>query len=59
MENNNQGQNVVQQPETGKDELSQQQQEKISGGWGDIKGGSTDDKHKDWSEVSGYSHGIS
>jgi hypothetical protein len=21
-----------------------------TGGWGDIKGGSTDDRHKDWSE---------
>jgi len=27
--------------------------------WGDIKGGSKDDKHKDWSEISGYSHGLS
>jgi len=26
--------------------------------WGDIKGGSTDDKHKDWSEVTGFSHGM-
>lgn len=26
--------------------------------WGDIKGGSTDDKHKDWSEISGFSHGM-
>ena len=26
--------------------------------WGDIKGGSTDDKHKDWSEISGFSHGL-
>jgi type VI secretion system secreted protein Hcp len=27
--------------------------------WGDIKGGSTDDKHKDWSEIIGFSHGMS
>jgi type VI secretion system secreted protein Hcp len=27
--------------------------------WGDIKGGSTDDKHKDWSEITGFSHGMS
>ena len=27
--------------------------------WGDIKGGSTDDKHKDWSEVVGFSHATS
>src|SRR5215469_887410 len=27
--------------------------------WGDIKGGSTDDKHKDWSEIVGFSHGMS
>jgi type VI secretion system Hcp family effector len=27
--------------------------------WGDIKGGSKDDKHKDWSEISGFSHGLS
>jgi hypothetical protein len=27
--------------------------------WGDIKGGSTDDKHKDWSEVSVSSDGAS
>jgi type VI secretion system Hcp family effector len=27
--------------------------------WGDIKGGSTDDAHKDWSEISGFSHGLS
>lgn len=26
--------------------------------WGDIKGGSTDDKHKDWSEITGFSHGM-
>ncbi|HEY7388199.1 MAG TPA: type VI secretion system tube protein Hcp [Bryobacteraceae bacterium] len=27
--------------------------------WGsDIKGGSTDDKHKDWSEITGFSHNI-
>jgi type VI secretion system secreted protein Hcp len=27
--------------------------------WGDIKGGSLDDKHKDWSEIFGLSHGMS
>jgi len=27
--------------------------------WGDIKGGSMDDKHKDWSEIVGFSHGMS
>jgi type VI secretion system secreted protein Hcp len=27
--------------------------------WGDIKGGSTDDKHKDCSEIIGFSHGMS
>jgi type VI secretion system secreted protein Hcp len=27
--------------------------------WDDIKGGSTDDKHKDWSEVVGFTHGMS
>ena len=26
--------------------------------WGDIKGGSTDDKHKDWSEVTAFNHGL-
>jgi len=26
--------------------------------WGDIKGGSTDDKHKDWSEITGFTHGL-
>ena len=26
--------------------------------WGDIKGGSKDDKHKDWSEITGFSHGL-
>ena len=30
---------------------------KVAAGWGDIKGGSTDDKHKDWSEITGFSHG--
>jgi hypothetical protein len=34
-------------PKAENDELSQQEQEQISGGWGDIKGDSTDDKHKD------------
>ena len=33
--------------------ISDEELEKFSGGWVDIKGGSTDDKHKDWSEVSG------
>jgi hypothetical protein len=28
----------------------------VIGAWGDIKGGSTDDKHKDWSEITGFSH---
>jgi bacteriocin-like protein len=27
--------------------ISDKELDKISGGWGDIKGGSTDDKHKD------------
>jgi bacteriocin-like protein len=36
--------------------ISDKELDKISGGWGDIKGGSTDDKHKDLSEVSGYTH---
>ena len=27
--------------------------------WGDIKGGSTDDKHKDNSEIVGFAHGMS
>jgi type VI secretion system secreted protein Hcp len=26
--------------------------------WGDIKGGSTDDKHKDWSEITAFNHGL-
>jgi type VI secretion system secreted protein Hcp len=26
--------------------------------WGDIKGGSTDDKHKDWSEITAFVHGM-
>jgi hypothetical protein len=33
--------------------ISDKELDKISGAWGDIKGGSTDDKHKDWSEVTG------
>jgi hypothetical protein len=39
--------NKNQQPELAETDLS-----KVTGGWGDIKGGSTDDKHKDWSEVA-------
>ena len=39
--------NTPQAPKAENDELSQQEQEQISGGWGDIKGDSTDDKHKD------------
>lgn len=42
-------------PNAENDELSQQEQEQISGGWGDIQGSSTADKHKDWSEVTGFS----
>ena len=45
-------------PKAENDELSQQEQEQISGGWGDIKGGSNDDKHKDWSEIAGFSPGL-
>jgi hypothetical protein len=30
--------------------ISDKELDKISGAWGDIKGPSTDDKHKDWSE---------
>jgi len=41
--------NTPQAPKAENDELSQQEQEQISGG--DIKGGSTDDKHKDWIEI--------
>jgi type VI secretion system secreted protein Hcp len=26
--------------------------------WGDIKGSSKDDKHKDWSEITSFSHGM-
>lgn len=28
--------------------MSEKELAKVNGGWGDIKGGSTDDKHKDW-----------
>jgi len=35
-------------PEAGHEELSNIQLEEVSAGWGDIQGGSTDDKHKDW-----------
>jgi hypothetical protein len=31
-------------------ELTEQELKEANGGWGDIKGGSSDDKHKDWSE---------
>lgn len=27
--------------------------------WGDIKGGSKDDKHTEWSEIVGFTHGMS
>jgi hypothetical protein len=40
------------------DELSPRSMAEAVGAWGDIKGGSTDDKHKDWSEVVGFSHPI-
>jgi hypothetical protein len=33
--------------------ISDKELDKVSGGWGDIKGGTTDDKHKDWSEIEG------
>ncbi len=46
MKDQNQGPKS-QSSDAGTEELSRQEQEKISGGWGDIKGGSTDDKHKD------------
>lgn len=48
--------NTPQAPEAENDELSKQEQDQISGGWGDIQGGSTDDKHKDWSEITGFTH---
>ena len=42
------------------EELSQRRMAQVVGGinWGDIKGESTDDKHKDWIEIVGFSHGI-
>lgn len=49
--------NASQAPKTENGELNEQDLEQASGGvaaqWGDIKGGSTDDKHKDWSEITG------
>jgi len=33
------------------DELSPRSMAEVVGAWGDIKVGSTDDKHKDWTEV--------
>jgi hypothetical protein len=48
MEDHDQAPKRPQQSDAGNDELTQQEQEKISGGWGEIKGESQDDKHKDW-----------
>jgi hypothetical protein len=48
MEDHQQGSKKPQQPEARNDEFGQQEQEKISGGRGEIKGESLDDKRKDW-----------
>jgi len=48
--------NTPQGPKAENDELSKQEQEQISGGWGDIQGSSTDDKHKSWSEVTSFTN---
>ena len=41
------------------EELSREELEKVTGGFGDIKGESTDDKHKDWIEILSFNHNIS
>jgi hypothetical protein len=38
------------------EELSREELEKVTGGWGDI---SSPDKHKDWSEITSFNHNVS